>query len=365
MTSTLHLVSGNDEARIKLKAKELVEILSEGSTDPFALEVISRQESESPDEMLKRTILSYMSPPFFGKKTIWLDDFPAFKQENGTSKSATALEIRNLVEQISQFPADNINFVISGNDCDKRKALYKACSKNGEVHLFNKPEKKNRNWQVEMSQIVREQANEMHLSIQPQALDYLVTCLGNDTQRVQPTLETLWCYANGQNPVNLNQVQNVISGNEAADAWIYSNALSKRSLETALNSLNILMSREKDPESLVSRLLMQASSLFHNFVQAKLVMQTFKLKNSSELEAALKSLDSDSLKDYKSKYPIVSFHPYRLKLIVEDSRRYSNKETLDAMDLINTSMQKLFKSGSSKRLILESLTHRIISKTST
>ncbi len=362
MTCKIHLVSGNDEARIKLKAKELVEILSGGTTDPFALEVITRQETETADETLKRLILSYMSPPFFGEKTIWLDDFPAFKQENATSKSEIATQIRNLVELLSKNAAENINLVISGNDCDKRKALYKCCSKIGEVHLFNKPEKKNRNWQVEMNNIVQTQAKEMQMSIHPQALDYLVTCLGNDTQRVKPTLETLWCYSNGQNPINLSQVQNVISGNEAADAWIYSNALSKRDLESALSSLNILLSREKDPEALVSRLLMQGSTLFHNFVQSKLIMQVLKLKNSSQLESALKSLDENTLKDYKTKYPIITFHPYRLKLIVEDSKRYSNKETLNAMDLLNTAMQKLFQNSSSKRLILESLTHRIISK---
>jgi DNA polymerase III delta subunit len=362
MTCTIHLVSGNDEARIKLKAKELVEALSGGTTDPFALEVISRQENEAPDELLKRVILSYMSPPFFGEKTIWLDDFPAFKQENASSKSAVAVEIRNLLELFAKNPAENINLVISGNDCDKRKGFYKTFAKSGEVHLFNKPEKKNRNWQVEMNKIVQAQAKEMHMSIQTQALDYLVTCLGNDTQRVKPTLETLWCYTNGQNPINLNQVQNVISGNEAADAWIFSNALSKRDLETALNSLNILLSREKDPEALVSRLLMQGATLFHNFVQAKLIMQLLKLKNSSQLENCLQSIDGEALKNYKSKYPIITYHPYRLKLIIDDSKRYSNKETLDAMDLLNSAMQKLFQNSSSKRLILESLTHRIISK---
>ena len=42
---------------------------------------------------------------------------------------------------------------------------------------------------------------------------------------------------------------------------------------------------------------------------------------------------------------------------------YSNRETIEAIDLINTAIQKLFKSTSSKRLILESLTHRLISQT--
>ncbi|WDE98314.1 hypothetical protein PQO03_21110 [Lentisphaera profundi] len=362
MTCKLHLVSGNDNARIKLKAKELVEELSGNNHDPFALEVISQQENEAPSETLSRFILSYMSPPFFGEKTIWLDDFPAFKQENATAKSDIAIEIRNLVEQFGPQIAENINVVISGIECDKRKALYKTIKKTGEVHLFDKPEKKNRNWQKEMTAIVTQQAAEMQMSIQSQAMDYLVTCLGNDTQRVQPTLETLWCYCNGQNPIGLLHVQAVISGNEAADAWIYSNALSKRNLETALISLNVLLNREKDPEALVTRLIMQGSSLFHNFIQAKLIMQILRLRNANELEGALRNLPEEIFKDYKSKYPIVSFHPYRLKLIIEDSLRYSNKETLEAIDLFNNATQKLFQNSSSKRLILESLTHRIISK---
>ena len=314
------------------------------------------------EETIKRFILSFLSPPFFGEKTLWLESFNNFNQENGSSKNPVPSELRNLVEQLKTSPADNIKVIISGPDCDKRKSLYKHCASNGEVHHFDKPEKKNRNWQNDMSQIIREQAAKKQLSIQHQAIDYLVTCIGNDTQRVEPVLETLWCYSAGEGQISLQQTREIICGNEAADSWIYSNALSKRNLKEALNSVNILLSREKDPESLVTRLLLQASSLFQNFIQAKLMMQKMKLKHPAGLESAIKNLPSEDVKQLRKDYPISSYHPYRLKLIVEDSMLYSNRETLDAIELINEAVRKLFRSSSSKRLILESLTHRLISK---
>ena len=358
----LHLVTGNDEARIKNKAKSLASDLSGASDDPFAMEIISSQDSEASEEIIKRFILSYLSPPFFGEKTIWLNHFQNFSQENASSKNPIPTELRNLLEHLKNSPADNIKVIISGPDCDKRKSLYKFFASQGQIHHFDKPEKKNRNWQNDMNRIIKEHAAKKQLSLNHQSLDYIITCIGNDTQKVEPVLETLWCYTGGQGQVTLQQARSILSGNEAADAWVFSNALSKRNLKEALQSVDVLLNREKDPESIVSRLILQASTLFQNFIQAKLLVQNLKIKHPSALESTIKNLNPEELSILKKTFPIASFHPYRLKLIVEDSTRYSNRETLDAVDAINSAVQKLFKSTSSKRIVLESLTHRLISK---
>ena len=91
-------------------------------------------------------------------------------------------------------------------------------------------------------------------------------------------------------------------------------------------------------------------------------MQKLQVKNPGQVEPLLKSKSDVEKKQLSSSYPIAGYHPYRLKLLLENSRRYNNRETLEAIELINQALQKIFKSGSSKRLLLETLTLNIISK---
>ena len=362
MTPQLFLFTGDDEAQIKSKAQQTVESLCPDLNDPFRLEIMSQEETESPDSLIERFTLSYMTPAFMGEKTLWLKNFMHFDKENAKSNSPLATNLRNFIDLLKEGLPHGIQVIISGPNCDQRKALFKTCAKLGETQLFKKPEKRQRQWQQDMSRIINETAQKMQLQIQPRALEYLVTAIGNDTERIKPTLETLWAYCNGPGPVNLQQVTTIISGNEAADSWVFSNAIASRDLKSALNAVNILLNREKDPESAVTGILLQASTQFQQFLQAKLLMQRLGAKNPAQVESILKSKSDVEKKQLSSLYTIAGFHPYRLKLLLENSQHYNNRETLEAIELVNQALQKIFKSGSSKRLLLETLTLNIISK---
>ena len=91
-------------------------------------------------------------------------------------------------------------------------------------------------------------------------------------------------------------------------------------------------------------------------------MQALSAAKPFQVEGILESMPDEQKNEFKKRYPMASFHPYRLKLLLQNSQRYNNRETLEALELIDRAIRKLFQSGSSKRLLLETLTASIISK---
>jgi DNA polymerase III delta subunit len=364
MTS-VYLITGDDIPGIQEEAKKLVDKLTGGQADAFSCEVYKEVDERGPEDVLDDCLGALMTPSLLGgEKTIWLQDFSAFADDNGKAGAGRGEPISQLLNRLAEiikteFPPDT-NFVVSGPGAKSNTGFAKAVKDNGKLLSLMKPDiTKGGKWRGEVMALFKQHAVERQLVLDGRMLNYLVEVVGADTGRIPNELEKVLCYA-GTNPT-LEQVQEICIGNREAAFFAMTDALGKRDINAVFTAINQLVDNARNNESVVIGLSRQAGSYFQNLIDAKLLMAHLKVGNARALEARVKSMSSEEKETFAGN-ALLSMHPYRAQMLAEQASRYGGQELLRAVHLLAEAGKQLVSTSLPKRLVLENLAIQIVCK---
>ena len=366
MTANLILITGDDEEQIRAKTAEAVKEAAGEEADEFSLDIIKETDDSTPLQLLNDVIQSIQTPSFFGKKTICLQNCSFFDSEGTkTDKSPLSRQFRTLGETITEGLPGDIIFILSGPNLDSRKLLYKGCQKAGaDIFNFKKIQLMGNRWQEQVSGLIRKSAAEKDVSLDHRALEYLVQVIGTETGRIDQEIEKIACACNGKNPVTVNDIQDICTGNASTAFYAFSNALGDRDLRASTKAIDNILMQTKDPEQAVMGLLLQTSRHFRMMLKMKLFMQQTGLRDAGQVYNFLNRVSPQDKEKYKDS-EFIKMHPFRAKNIALSASKYSGPELINAVKSFTETNRKLVMSPPSKRMLLEQLSFSVIKGTRT
>jgi DNA polymerase III delta subunit len=360
----LFLITGSDDAQIRIKAEALARQHGGDNPDPFSFEVFAEQEGIESAELVQSLLRSLRTPAFFGTKTLWLQNFSAFDAEPAKTvkePGEKARAILDLAEAVADVPA-GIVLILSGSGVDARKGLFKACQAKGEVHVFKKPEVTDRRWDENMGAYIVQRAAAKELRLGPGVADYLVGILGTNTGRVEGELEKLWCYGNGA-PATLEMARALCQGDGESISWEFTGAMGNRDPDAALLILQTLINSSREGDNAVIGIVTLTANLFRDLLKLRVLLRHRRLSPPQ-----LKSLLDTGGPEAKDELAAAGFaeiaklHPFRAQMMAQQALNYSEDELGEAVSRMRDLNLACVSGSTDRRAMLEETVLRLTAR---
>ena len=156
-TANIRAIVGSDEARVKREAAELAKQLAPAEAGEFGLEIIdgAADNVDGAANAIRSTIGALQTLPFFGGgKLVWLKS-ANFLSDDVKGKSANVLEpLEELGAILAGGLPDDVTFLVSAIDPDKRRSFYKTLTKLADIQIFDEPDLNRSGWEENAGEIV-------------------------------------------------------------------------------------------------------------------------------------------------------------------------------------------------------------------
>ena len=271
----IHAVVGSDEAAVKGEAAELATRLAPRDAGDFGLEIIdgAADNVETAASAIRSTIGALQTLPFFGGKLVWLKSVN-FISDDVKGKSATVLDaLEELAAALQGGLPNDVTFLLSAIDPDKRRSFYKTLLKIADVQVFDEPDLNRTGWEENAAEIVRKEAKKHGLVFDDEALELFVLSTGGDSRAVSSELEKLVLYK-PEGAISAAQVRELVPVSRAAIIFELGNALAARDVARALKLVRDLLDQG---ETAVGILLATVLPTIRNLLLTKDLMERYRL----------------------------------------------------------------------------------------
>jgi DNA polymerase III subunit delta len=275
-TANIRAVVGSDEARVKREAADLAKQLAPAEAGEFGLEIIdgAADNVDGAANAIRSTIAALQTLPFFGGgKLVWLKS-ANFLSDDVKGKSANVLGLLEELDAIltGGLP-DDVTFLVSAIDPDKRRSFYKILTKLADIQIFDEPDLNRSGWEENAGEIVRAEAKKRGLEFKEEALELFVLSTGGDSGVVANELEKLTLYA-PEGAITAEQVRALVPISRAAVIFELGNALARHDATLALNLVRDLLDQG---ETAIGILLATILPTIRNLLLAKDLMERHQL----------------------------------------------------------------------------------------
>jgi len=278
-TNAFHAVVGSDESEVKRRALELASQLGSPDAGEFGRDVIDGA-ADNADQAVTRihqTIEALLTLPFFGgEKLVWLKN-ANFLADNVTGRSAGVLEaVEKLGEILAAGIPENVKFLLSAPDIDKRRSFYKSLSKLGSLTVCDKLDSSRSGWEEEAAGLIRERAKNRRLRFIGESLELFALFTGGDSRQIDNELEKLDLYLGMQRrDVTPADVRLLVPVSRAGVIFELGNAIAQRDLCRCLEQLDQLLSQG---ETAIGILLVAIVPTVRNLLLVKDLMERHRLQ---------------------------------------------------------------------------------------
>jgi DNA polymerase-3 subunit delta len=277
-TSAIHAVVGSDESGVKRAALQLADQLVPADTGEFARDTIDGV-ADNADQAVTRihqTIEALLTLPFFGgEKLVWLKN-ANFLADNVTGRAAGVLEaLEKLSDTLAAGLPDNVKFLLSAPDIDKRRSFYKSLSKLGNVEVCDKLDASRSGWEEEAATAIQSRAKERGLRFTGDALELFTLFTGGDSRQIENELEKLGLYlGNQRRDITAADVRLLVPVSRAGVIFELGNAIAQRDLCHSLALLDQLLNQGESP---IGILLVAIIPTVRNLLFVKDLMERHRL----------------------------------------------------------------------------------------
>lgn len=290
----IHAVVGSDESAVKSAAAELAATLTPPDAGEFGLEIIDGC-AESADQAAARvrsTIGALQTLPFFGGgKLVWLKNVN-FLGDNRLGASIAVQEaLEELSETLQSGFGEEVKFLLSAPEVDKRRSFYKALARQAELQVFDKLDAGRSGWEEAAADLVQSLGKKRRLSFHEEALDLFVLLTGGDTRTINNELEKLDLFlglAEVDRRITLEMVQTQVPTTRAGVIFELGNALAARDLDRALGLVRRLLDQG---ESVIGILLVAIIPTVRSLLLVKELMHSHRLARPAAPHHFISSLN--------------------------------------------------------------------------
>ncbi|MEO6872084.1 MAG: DNA polymerase III subunit delta, partial [Chthoniobacterales bacterium] len=245
-TSQVYAVVGSDESTVKSTAKELAAQLAPADAGDFGVEIIDgcADNADQAASRIRSAIEALQTLPFFGGgKLVWLKN-ANFLADSVLGRAASVQDaLAELATELqTDFGSDEVKFLLSAPEVDKRRSFYKTLGKCAELQVFDKLDSSRSGWEEEATDLVQSLGRKRGLQFDPDALDLFVLLTGGDNRVLANELEKIDLYLGAANRrVTLEEVRTLVPISRGGVIFELVNALAARHLEHALNLVRRLL----------------------------------------------------------------------------------------------------------------------------
>jgi len=250
-SSSIHAVVGSDESEVKRTALELAGQLVSPDAGEFGRDIIdgSADNADQAVTRIHQAIEAMLTLPFFGgEKLVWLKN-ANFLADNVTGRSAGVLEaVEKLGATLAAGLPENVKFLLSAPDIDKRRTFYKSLSKLGKVTVCDKLDSSRSGWEEEVAGVVRARAKERGLRFTGDTLELFTLFTGGDSRQIDNELEKLDLYlGTKRREVASADVRLLVPVSRQGVIFELGNAIAQRDLCRCIALLDQLLNQGESP----------------------------------------------------------------------------------------------------------------------
>ncbi|MGB8353894.1 MAG: DNA polymerase III subunit delta [Chthoniobacteraceae bacterium] len=281
--SSIHAVVGSDESEIKRAAREIADKLTPKEAGEFGSDIIDGR-ADNVDQAVTRihqTVESILTLPFFGgEKLVWLKN-ANFLGDNIIGRSASVLEaLEKLNATLSAGLPDNVKFLLSATEIDKRRSFYKSLVKLATIDVFDKLDTSRSGWEQEAIALSEERARALGLSLTTDAVELFAMLTGGESRQIDNELEKIDLYLGPQRRrATADDVRLLVPLTKAGVIFELGNALAQRDIHKGLELAGQLM---EQGESAIGILLVAIVPTTRNLLIVKDLMQRYKLSRPQQ-----------------------------------------------------------------------------------
>ncbi len=365
------LICGDMEFEVSQQARTLVNRLCPPENQAFGLEVVEGAVGRAENERggfdniekvgaaMQQVFLGLQTMGFLGgAKVVWL--------RNPDFLGSILVDIKDWIARLTGMVKaglpPGVCLVISAPNVDQRSALFRTFQAHGAVHVHRQAEKEYKAIE-ELLPKVKAWLAESDLAMDRPALDYFLARTGKATRQIRQEIEKMALYFNARHTVTHAEIELLVAPVAEAAMWDYTDAVGRRELPQALDLLHRLYRQEK---SVAVPLMLMLERKFRQLLVARLCLDrrwislqiNGKYRNAEwiggpEATAALAGLGADD---------IHAWHPYRLALLAEQARNYTEAEIADGQRRILAAHEAVVSGHHAQELLLELLTLQLINK---
>lgn len=354
----LALVCGDDEFAVKQRAKQ---IYQEWSAELGGLdhEIIDASVANSGEALkaLARLREALQTLPFFGSgKVVWLQNCNFLGDERTASAQAVTETLGEIAQELKEFSWQSTRLLISAGKVDKRKTFYKTIDKLGAVESFAGWSADDRDWADQAETWARRALRERGKEISDEALAELVSSVGPNARLLNNEVEKLALFAGNRTEIEVADVTAICTRNKSARAFALGDALGDRDLPRLVRTLDeelweLKFDRQKSEIGVLYGLISKVRAM----ILLKEMMREGWIKPDTDynrFKAQLERVPAGQLPEDKRFNPL-SLNPYVLFKALPQTRRYSQPELVQAMDLLLQCNQRLVSSSLDEALVLQ------------
>ncbi len=334
-TANIHAVVGSDESEIKRAASELAEKLTPPGAGDFGLEIIG--------------------------KLVWLKNVNFLGDDQKARSAAVQSALEELAAVIESDLGNEVTFLISATEVDKRRTFYKTLAKRSEVQIFDKLDSTRSGWEEEATEIVRNRAQKRKLQFDDEALDLFVLLTGGDTRQIDNELEKIDIFLGGSTGilpvgqagvspakesagkmpagptarmavprVTVDVVRELVPLSRAGVIFELGNALAARDLKRALTLERRLLDQG---ESAIGILLVAILPTIRNLLLAKDLMERHRLSRPHQPFQFISTLNRlpASATEHLPRKKDGSLSGYVLGLAAQNAHRFETEQLIEGM----------------------------------
>lgn len=277
-TAAIHAVVGSDESEVKRAAKEIAARLAPRDAGDFGSDVIDgwADNAEQAATRIYQAVEALLTLPFFGgEKFVWLKN-ANFLGDNVLGRAAPVLEaLEKLDATLSEDLTENVKFLLSATEIDKRRSFYKSLGKLTKIEVIDKLDTSRSGWEEEAARLAAEKAKKRGLNFHGDALELFTLLTGGDSRQIDNELEKIDLYLGTQRRnVAAADVRLLVPLSKAGVIFELGNALARRDVRLGLKLVDQLL---EQGESAIGILLVAIVPTVRNLLVVKDLMQCHRL----------------------------------------------------------------------------------------
>ena len=359
----IHAVVGSDESSVKATAAELAAELAPADAGDFGIEIIDgcADNADQAASRIRATIEALQTLPFFGAKLVWLKNVN-FLADSVLGRSAAVQDaLEGLAAAIqSDFGSEEVKFLLSAPEVDKRRTFYKTLAKRAELQVFDKLDSKRDGWEEAATDLVQSLGRPLQLLFDPQALDLFVLLTGGDRRVIGNELEKIDLYLGpDERRVTLEEVRTLVPLSRAGVIFELGNALAARRLEHALTLVRRLLDQG---ESVIGILLVSVLPTVRNLLLVKDLMERHKIPRPSEafrFVSVLNRLPAEATAHLPRKKD-GSINGFALGIAAMHAGRFQTEQLIRGMEACLTANVQIVTSQLDHELILNQVVVKLL-----
>ncbi|MFN2623153.1 MAG: DNA polymerase III subunit delta [Chthoniobacterales bacterium] len=360
--SRIHAIVGSDESEVKRVAAELAAKLAPPDAGEFGVEVIDAcaDNVEQAVARIRSAIEALQTLPFFGgAKLVWFKNANCLADTVIGRSAAVQGALEELAEVLEPGLAQDVTFLISATETDKRRSFYKTLAKRAEVQVIDRLDSSRAGWEEEATEIVRKKAKARKLQFEDDALDLFVLLTGGDTRQIDNELEKIDLHQGRERGVSVEQVRELVPLSRAGVIFELGNAMAACDLERALMLVKRLLDQG---ETAIGILLVAILPTVRNLLLAKDLMERHRVPRPHApftFISALNRLPAGATEHLPRKKD-GTINGYALGIAAQQAHRFETKKLIAGLEACLEANVRLVSTQLDHELILTEIVVKLL-----